>query len=62
MRYPSSYEREIWHYQRANVDEIQRGIEQFSWEKSFRNLNINETITYDDKDPHWFNRNIKQLI
>ena len=62
MRYPSSCEREIWHYQRANVDEIQRGIEQFSWEKSFRNLNINETITYDDKDPHWFNKNIKQLI
>ena len=54
---------------------------QFSWEKSFRNLNINEmvslfnktmknisnyipheTIACDDKDPTWFNKNIKQLI
>ena len=32
------------------------------WEKSFRNLNINETITCDGKDPPWFNNNIKQLI
>ena len=80
--FPRPYEREIWHYQRANVDKIQRAIEQFSWEKSFRNLNINkmvslfnktikniisnyilhETITCDDKDIPWFNKNIKQLI
>ena len=40
--YPPPYEREIWHYQRANVDLIQPSIEQFSWEKPFRNLNINE--------------------
>ena len=43
--YPPPYEGEIWHYQRANVDQIQRAIEQFSWEKSFRNLNINETVS-----------------
>ena len=80
--YRPPYEYEIWHYQRANVDQIQRAIEQFSWEKSFRNLNVNEmvslfsetiknilsnyipheTITCDDKDPLWFNKNIKQLI
>ena len=80
--YPPPYECEICYYQCANVDQIQRAIEQFSWEKSFRNLNINEivslfnktiksilsnyipheTITCDDKDPPWFNKNIKQLI
>ena len=80
--YPPLYEREIWHYQRANVDQIQRATEQFSLENSFRNLNISEmlslfnqtiknilskyipheTITYDDKEPPWFNKNIKQLI
>ena len=27
--YPSPYKREIWHYQRANVDQIQQAIEQF---------------------------------
>ena len=76
------YEREIWHYQSTNVDQIQRATEQFSWKKSFRNQNVNEmvswskktiknilsnyipheTITCDDKDPPWFNKNIKQLI
>ena len=30
---PSPYEREIWYYQHANVDLIQRAIGQFSWEK-----------------------------
>ena len=53
--YPSPYEREIWHYQRANVDLIQREIEQFSWEKSFRNLNINEMVFV-------FNKTIKNIF
>ena len=80
--YRPRYEREIWHYQRANVDQIQQAIKQFSWEKLFRNLNINEMfslfnktiknilsnyiphekITYDGKNPPWFNKNIKQLV
>ena len=30
---------------RANMDQIQRAIEQFSWEKRFGNLNINETFS-----------------
>ena len=75
---PSHYEREIWHYQRANVDQIQQATEQFFGEKSFRNLkaflfnkttkNIlsydipYETITCDDRDSPWTNNNIKQLI
>ena len=66
--------------ERASVDQIQRATEQFSWEKSFRNLNFNEmfslfnrtiknilsnyisheTIICDDKDPPWFNNNIKE--
>ena len=53
--YPPPYEGEIWHYQRANVDQIQLAIEQFSWEKSFRNLNINETVSL-------FNRTIKNIL
>ena len=53
--YPPPYEREIWHYQRANVDQIQRAIDQFSWEKSFRNLNINEMVFL-------FNKTIKNIF
>ena len=54
MCYPP-LEREIRHYQRANVHQIQRAIEQFSWEKSFRNLNINELVSL-------FNRTIKNIL
>ena len=53
--YRSLYKREIWHYQRANVDLIQQAIEQFSWEKSFRNLNINEMVFL-------FNKTIKNIF
>ena len=55
VRYPPPYEREIWHYQRANVDQIQRAIEQFSWGKLFRKLNINEMVSL-------FNRSIKNIL
>ena len=29
--YPPPYEREIWHYEKANVDHIRRSIDEFSW-------------------------------
>ena len=51
----SSNEREIWHYQLANVDQIQQAIEQFSWEKSMRNLSINEMVSL-------FNKTIKNIL
>ena len=53
--YPTPYELEIWLYQRTNVDLIQRAIEQFSWEKFFRNLNINEMVFV-------FNKTIKNVF
>ena len=53
--YPPPYEREIWHYQRADVDQIQQAIEQFSWEKSFRNLDVNEMVSL-------FNKTIKNIL
>ena len=55
MFYPPPSEREVWHYQRANVDLIQRAIKQFSSEKSFRNLNINEMVFL-------FNKTIKNIF
>ena len=53
--YPPPYGREIWHYQHANIDQIKRAIEQFPWEKSFRNLRINEMV-------HLFNKTIKNIL
>ena len=40
--------------QRPNADLIQRATEQFSWEKSFRYLNINEMVFL-------FNKAIKNI-
>ena len=53
--YPPPYEREIWHYQYANIDQIKRAVEQFPWRKSFRNLRINEMV-------YLFNKNIKNIF
>ena len=53
--YPPPYEREIWHYQHANIDQIKRAIEHFPREKSFRNLCINEMA-------HLFNKTIKYIL
>ena len=39
--YPSPYEREIWHYQNANIDLIQQAIRDFNWERAFHRKNIN---------------------
>ena len=43
------------HYFLANIDLIQRDTEQFSWEKSFRNLKINVMVFL-------FNKTIKKNI
>ena len=37
---PSPYEREIWHYQKVNIDLIKRAINSFDWEKAFSNIDI----------------------
>ena len=42
--YPSAYEREIWHYQNANIDLIQQAIRDFNWERAFHRKNINEKV------------------
>ena len=41
IHYPSPYEREIWHYDQANVDQIRKAADLFPWEKALRNFTIN---------------------
>ena len=73
--------REVWHYQDANIELIRKAIDGFNWQKAFSNKNVNqkvdtfdktilniltnfiphETITCDDRDPPWFNENIKSI-
>ena len=45
----------LWTWNIQIIYQIQRAIEQFSWEKSFRNLNVNEIASL-------FNRTIKNVL
>ena len=42
IHYPPPYEREVWHYQKANVDQIRQAIGEFPWDNRFANINVNE--------------------
>ena len=42
--YSTSYKGEIWHYQKANTDQIRRAIEQYYQHRSFKNLDANEMV------------------
>ena len=44
IHYPSPYEREVWHYQKANVDQIRQAISEFPWDNYFANINVNEQV------------------
>ena len=53
--YPPPYEREIWHYEKANADLIRRSIDQFSWDNRFSNIDVNQKV-------HLFNQTIKNIL
>ena len=44
IHYPPSYEREVWHYQKANVDQIRQAIREFPWDNHFANISVNEQV------------------
>ena len=44
IHYPHPYEREIRHYEKANIDHIRRAINQFSWERGFENKSVNGKV------------------
>ena len=53
--YPPPYEREIWHYEKANAGIICRSIDQFPWDNKFSNLDVNQKV-------HLFNHTIKNIL
>ena len=55
IHYPPPYKCEIWHYEQVNVDHIRKAVDLFSWEKTLRNLNINNMIFL-------FNKTVKNII
>ena len=52
---PPPYEREIWHYEKANVDQFRRSIDEFSWERCFANTIVNNKA-------HMLNKTIKNIM
>ena len=44
IHYPPPYEREVWHYQKANVYQIKQAISEFPWDNCFTNINVNEQV------------------
>ena len=44
IHYPPPYERVVWHYQKANVDQIRQAIREFPWESRFPNISVNEQV------------------
>ena len=53
--YPPLYEREIWHYQKANIENIRKEIDQFPWAMRFTNIDVNEKLNL-------FNKSIKDIM
>ena len=49
------YEREVWHYQKANVENIRKAISEFPWERRFANSDVNEKV-------YLFNKTIKNIV
>ena len=44
IHYSPPYEREVWHYQKANVDQIRQAISRFPWDNRLANINVNEQV------------------
>ena len=42
--YPPQYYRQVWHYNDTNTELIRRAVDQFNWQKSFLNKNVNEKV------------------
>ena len=53
--YPPPYEREIWHYEKANTDLIRRSVDEFFRENRSFIMDANQKV-------HLFNETIKNII
>ena len=44
IHYPPPYDSEVWHYQKANFDQIRQAISEFPWENRFTKISTNEQV------------------
>ena len=45
IHYPPPYEREVWHFHKADINLIRREMNEFNWKRAFFNLDINEMVS-----------------
>ena len=55
IHYLPPYEREVWHFQKADTNLVRRAMNDFNWERAFFNLNTNEMVSV-------FNTIIKNIM
>ena len=41
---PPVYVREVWGYNKANVENIKKAISNFNWNRAFENLSVDEKV------------------
>ena len=46
---PPAYVREVWDYQKANIENIKKAISNFDWNKVFGNLSVDEKVEFLNK-------------
>ena len=44
-----TYVREVWGYEKANIEHIKRVISNFDWNKAFKNLSVDEKVDFLNK-------------
>ena len=53
--YPPPYEREIWHYQKANIENIRKPIDPLPWAMRFTNIDVKEKVNLFNKNYQKYN-------
>ena len=46
---PPTYVREVWDYEKANIEHIKKAISNFDWNKAFENLSVDEKVDFLNK-------------
>ena len=46
---PPTYVREVWDYEKANIEHIKKAISNFDWNKAFENLSVDEKADFLNK-------------
>ena len=46
---PPIYVREVWDYEKANIENINKAISNFDWNKAFENLSVDEKVYFLNK-------------